>query len=329
MKIFIIITSIVSIFILSFISILAIKKQLSKPVTPWKIRSIDTMKYSRDLAREKLIDPEFDKVIHQQMANIAETGANYVAIGTPYDQEFIPILKRWVSAARENQLHVWFRGNWAGWEQWFEYPAISRSEHLAKTQEFILQNPDLFQDGDIFEACPECENGGPGDPRFNQDLDGHRKFLIQLYQLTSQSFHMINKQVTTSFFSMNYDVASLVMDQDTTSQLGGTVVVDHYLQNPLQYTQDIEKLVRKSGGKVVISEIGIPIPDIHNNYTEQQQVDWLKLALEQLQIPDVVGINYWVSVGGSTALWQDNNRPKPTAKILAEFYNTISTGKSN
>ncbi|MDP3888564.1 MAG: hypothetical protein Q8Q24_00825, partial [bacterium] len=94
-----------------------------------EFKSIDTMKYSRDIAREKLNDPSFDKVIDTQVKNIADTGATHVAIATPYDEEFLPILKRWVSSARKYNLKVWFRGNWSGWEGWFDYPKIDRSTH--------------------------------------------------------------------------------------------------------------------------------------------------------------------------------------------------------
>src|SRR3989304_760988 len=66
----------------------------------WPVQAIDTMKYSRDLAREKLNDPSFDAVIDEQVRIIAETGATHVAIATPYDEEFLPFLTRWVSAAR-------------------------------------------------------------------------------------------------------------------------------------------------------------------------------------------------------------------------------------
>src|SRR3989339_935814 len=68
--------------------------------TWWEFQSIDTMKYSRDLAREKLNNQEFDQVINQQVANIASAGASHVGIATPYDEEFFPFLKRWVDAAR-------------------------------------------------------------------------------------------------------------------------------------------------------------------------------------------------------------------------------------
>jgi len=44
------------------------------PATWWEFQSIDTMKYSRDLSREKINDPSFDTVIQTQVKNIADTG---------------------------------------------------------------------------------------------------------------------------------------------------------------------------------------------------------------------------------------------------------------
>ncbi len=93
------------------------------------VQSIDTMKYSRDKARITLKDPSFNQEIKTQIKLIAETGANYVAIDTPYDLEFIPVLKRWVDAAHEQGLSVWFRGNLSGWESWFGYNRIDSKEH--------------------------------------------------------------------------------------------------------------------------------------------------------------------------------------------------------
>src|SRR3989339_521194 len=104
----------------------------------WRIQAVDTMKYSRDMARAKLNDSKFDITIDQQIHAIADTGANYVAIATPYDEEFVPILRRWVASARRYGLSVWFRGNFSGWEGWFEYPRINQIQHLRATRAFIL-----------------------------------------------------------------------------------------------------------------------------------------------------------------------------------------------
>src|SRR5512145_1714451 len=157
--------------------------------TWWQVQSIDTMKYSRDYSRRGL--PDY--VIENQIKNIASTGATHVAIGTPYDDEFLPFLTAWVNAARKYRLNVWFRGNWSGWEKWFGYPAINRETHLEKTLQFIKKHSELFMPGDIFTPCPECENGGEGDPRKTGEISDFRRFLIQEYQSCSEEFRRLNK----------------------------------------------------------------------------------------------------------------------------------------
>lgn len=288
----------------------------------WKVQSIDTMKYSRDLAREKLNDSNFDAVIDKHVGNIASLGATHIAIATPYDSEFLPYLNRWVKAARKYNLKVWFRGNWSGWEKWFNYPAITREEHLNKTKKFILNNPDLFVGGDIFTACPECENGGPtGDPRSSGDVGGHRKFLIDEHNIMSGSFNKIGKSVIYNYNSMNGDVARLIMDKATTKALGGVVTIDHYVRTPEKLVSDIREIHNQSGGMIVLGEIGVPIPDIHGRLDDSEQANWMNNALSQLVKPsEVIGINYWLSYGGSTSLWRDNGTKKPIADILTKFY---------
>jgi len=287
----------------------------------WAVQSIDTVKYSRDLAREKLNDPSFDETIELQVARIAETGATHVSIGTPYDEEFLPFLTRWVEVARRHDLKVWFRGNFSGWEGWFEYEKIGREEHLAKTRQFIVDNGELFEDGDVFSACTECENGGPGDPRQTGDIDGHRQFLIEEHKVAKEAFRAIGKSVATNYNPMNGDVARLVMDEDTTQALGGIVVIDHYVVSPDQLAIDIKALARRSGGKVVLGEFGAPIPDIHGNFSERQQAQWLERALTATStIPELVGVNYWTGFGGSSQLWDSKGKARSAVSELTRFY---------
>ncbi len=294
-----------------------------KPPAPrvLSIRSIDTMKYSRDLAREKLHDPAFVAVINQQMKDIAGAGANYVAIDTPYDREFIPFLREWVTAARHDGLHVWFRGNFSGWEGWFGYPSITRQEHVGLTRNFILNNPTLFADGDIFTPCAECENGGPGDPRQTGDVVLYRQFLIAEKNTSSQAFLQIGKNVQAGYFSMNFDVARMIMDQPTAAAVGGVVVIDHYVKSPKQLAADVQIIAGQSGGQVILGEFGAPIPDINGQMNDQQQADWINQALSWLSgLPEVDGVNYWTSFGGSTALWNNNGQPKPAVAVITNYY---------
>lgn len=315
-------------FVLSLIVSFVILKKMPTPdsegvslKTWWAVQSVDTMKYSRDLTSEKLHDSSFDAVIDIQVKNIAATGATHVAIATPYDEEFVPMLKRWILAARKYKLGVWFRGNFAGWEQWFNHALITRDEHMQKSVAFIRAHPDLFVDGDIFTACPECENGGPGDPRTTGDINGFRLFMIKEHKAVSEAFGRIGKRVTVNYNSMNYDVASLVMDKDTTRSVGGVVAIDHYVTNPKKIAEDVRKLAQASGGKIFLGEFGAPIPDIHGNMNDEGQSAWIEEALSELASePSLIGLNYWVNVGGSTELWNEENSPKSGVTALTKYF---------
>lgn len=287
----------------------------------WRFQAVDTMKYSRDLAREKLRDSTFDAVIERQVAAIAATGATHVAIATPYDEEFLPFLRRWVTSARSHGLKVWFRGNWSGWEEWFGYPRITREEHVRQTENFIRAHPDLFVDGDAFSSCPECENGGPGDPRQTGDVTGHRAFLIAEYEAMNRAFAGIGKHVRTNLFSMNGDVAQLVMDPATTAALGGIVTIDHYVATPEILERAVRSFAAESHGQVVLGEFGAPIPDIHGRLTPEEQAQWIDHALAALsKIPQLAGVNYWLSVGGSTALWNEEGKATPAVAVLTRYF---------
>ncbi|MDP3941875.1 MAG: hypothetical protein Q8Q49_06230 [bacterium] len=288
----------------------------------WSVQAVDTMKYSRDPSREKLNDPSYDLVIAKQVQDVARIGATHIAIATPYDEEFLPIMKRWVQAARRNQLKVWFRGNLSGWEKWFGYSKITREEHIAKTKAFILNHPELFEDGDIFMGCPECENGGPGDPRQTGDVAAYRRFLIQEHASMRDAFRQIGKNVTVDYNSMNGDVARLVMDRDTTSELGGTVVIDHYVRTPEQLVRDVQEIARDSGGSVILGEFGVPILDINGQMTEDEQANWVSDALKLLvSVPELKGINYWVNLGGSTSLYNQDGSPRKVVGTLTAYFN--------
>lgn len=287
----------------------------------WSIQSIDVMKYSRDLAREKLNDPSFDSVINSQLASIASTGATHVGLGVPYDDEFLPIMRRWVFAARANGLKIWFRGNLSGWEGWFEYKLIDRATHTQMIRAFVVNNADLFEDGDLFSSCPECENGSLGDPRQVGGVEEYRNFLIAETDAVRESFRKIGKNIPSNLHSMNGDVARLVMNKETTQKLGGIVVIDHYVASPEKLASDIKEIANSSGGRVILGEFGAPIPDIHGNMSEQQQSAWINKALKLIsENQSCLGLNYWTSFGGSTKLWNDDGTERLAANAIRGYY---------
>jgi hypothetical protein len=189
------------------------------------------------------------------------------------------------------------------------------------TKAFIKTHSDIFKDGDIFTACPECENGGPGDPRATGDVFGHRKFLKDEYEATKSAFGGLGLSVTTNYNSMNADVAKLIMDSNTTRDLGGVVAIDHYVKSAELMNSDINYIADKSGGKIILGEFGAPISDITGEMTEGEQQLWLEEVLSKLASnPHVIGVNYWVNTGGSTELWSSNGKERLAVASLRKYF---------
>ncbi|MBU1087972.1 MAG: hypothetical protein KKD05_10730 [Candidatus Omnitrophica bacterium] len=292
-----------------------------QPSYLWQVRSVDTMKTSRDKARVRLHDLKFDAEIEKELLAVKNLGANYVAIDTPYDEEFLPYLTRWVQLARKMGLRVWFRGNWSNWEGWFDYPKdLTPEGHQTKTAEFIETHPDLFEDGDIFDPCPECENAGfwkqPDDnAKYNEFLRNQRIVL-------RNSFSKINKKVYTNVFSIIGGRAKEVLDKKTLDALDNLVTIDHYSKNPSSMTEYIDYFSRNFQTKVLIGEFGAPIPDINGSMDENQQALFIGEILRELykNKSDVFGINYNVLTLGTTKLLNDDGTERQAVEVIKNYF---------
>lgn len=319
-KIFIICSSLVFFVIMLFNRLEINNASFNEQINLWDFQSIDTMKYSRDSAR----DPSIVTKIPVIVKDIADLKATYIAIGTPYDDEFYPVLKDWVDEARKYNLHVWFRGNFSSWEGWFNYPQFKNPNDIHPLiRDFIKKHPELFQEGDIFTPVPEPENGVIGDPRSSdQKAVEFNQFLIDSYNNCVLSFAAINKNVHCGYFSMNGDVAKMVLTKDTVEKIGNVVVIDHYVDDPEKMGQTIEFLYNKFGAKVVIGEFGAPIPDINGDMTELQQASFVDQLLQQIYAKGniIEGINYWVIGGGSTALVNQDNSPRMVTQVIKKYF---------
>jgi hypothetical protein len=70
------------------------------------------------------------------------------------------------------------------------------------------------------------------------------------------------------------------------------------------------------------------MPDMHGGIGEEWQADWIEKALEEAgKTSEIVGINYWVNVGGSTRLWNDDGTSRKAADILKKFYTATKLEK--
>lgn len=287
----------------------------------WRIQSIDTVKYSRDKARS----PHASQKIPALVKAVADLGATHIGIDTPYDEEFYPYLAQWVLQARKNKLYVWFRGNFSGWEGWFSYPKFTNiSEHHEQTYRFVTQHPELFEEGDIFTPAPEPENGIIGDPRSSAEKrKEYISFLETSYKTCTQAFLAIDKYIKCGYFSVNGDIAKYVLTKEVVQHTGNVVVIDHYLKDPKRLKDDILYFHNKFGVSIVLGEFGAPIPDIHGNFSEEQQEEYIRETLNVLYKKKAIiaGINYWTLIDSSSALLNENGSPRKVTAAIKYYYN--------
>ncbi len=307
-----------------FLRPVGIEKRMPGPEigeTLFEMQAIDTMKSSRDLARQKSNDASYTVEIDRQMNLIKRSGATHVAIDTPYDEEFIAYLKRWVKSARDHGLLVWFRGNFSGWEEWFGYPRMNANEHLSALEHFLTSNPDLFVTGDLFSPCPECENGGPGDPRSTSKRNEFNDFLEKEKNAAIQAFKTSGKDVKV-VFSMNADVARTELASK--NFVGGSqiVAIDHYVPKASDFVEDVKEISDKMKRNIAIGEFGAPVPDLHGDLSEADQASYIMALLRGLyeQEERTPLINYWTLTDGTTALVRENGGPKAVYSALKAFY---------
>src|SRR5690606_10442779 len=100
-----------------------------------KYKSIDVMQWSRDRVRERELNgTPTDAQIQSVLDSAVKMNPTHIAIGTPYDDEFLWYLKIWVQEIRKRNTKVWFRGNFSGWEGWYDYKrTLTPKQLLDKT----------------------------------------------------------------------------------------------------------------------------------------------------------------------------------------------------
>jgi len=292
--------------------------------TLWKYQCVDTVKYSRDAAREWGDRSDAAGLVNEQVRAIKKTGANCISIGTPYDEEFVPFLSLWVDAARQENLHVWFRGNMSSWEGWFGYPLYtSPLEHHADIYAFITAHPELFRKGDIFTPAPEAENGMLRNVWESEaKKEAFRNFLVGSYENCQKAMKRAGGRATCGYFSVNGDVAKSILTKEVVQKTGNVLVIDHYVKSAERLVADAEYLYEKYGAPVVLGEFGAPIPDIHGPLSETRQAQVVEEILAQVyqKRSFIEGLNYWTLLGGSTSLLNADGSEREVFKTIQKYY---------
>jgi hypothetical protein len=88
--------------------------------------------------------------------------------------------------------------------------------------------------------------------------------------------------------------------------------------------KDIQEISEVSRGKIILGEFGVPIPDIHGQMDDKEQSEWIERALGNLTKENsLLGVNYWVSFGGTTAVFNGDGSERKAVKVLKDYFSPI------
>jgi len=304
----------------------------------WTIRSVDTMKLSRDT----LATPLDNRQIAQVVGLDARLGVTHVTADVYYDAP--AYMARWVRAIRAAGLRVWFRAHWYAWDSHRGHPAtMSADEYIAKTRLFLQQHSALLRDGDIFDFCSEPENGaywlrtyGPGWSWHSNEVAKHafNLFIRAGVRMAATTLaHRGKGGGVVTVVSVNPSIARRLLSKPTIRKLG-RITLDLY---PEGRTRDPAEAARLLVAQLAAVRRKWPVPIVigEHGYARDMRVDdatqarVLAAELAALRrLPYLTGFNYWVGAGGPgyggyTNLYTRVNgawTPRPAAAVLAHAY---------
>ncbi len=314
------------------------KENLKQPVLkagiyPWSVRSIDTQvvsKHWENVSRES---------IKEQVNLIKVNGANYVAIGTPYDR--LEDMRMWVEEIHSAGMNVWFRSHWIGWEGDEGVPAtLKPNEYLEKTKNFIVSNPELFREGDSFAVCVEAENVGIGLGMRFLNWEEFKTFLLNEIFVANQVFEEIGMKgkIHTNWLSVNGWTAKNILNKEL-SGIIGMVTVDNYVgqTKTIGESDSSEKLVNQTLDDLntIHEKLNVPILigewgyQIYQPVSDVRQANVINQMFMKLRTLDyLIGVNYWVHMGNTSSIFSDKSGSNPTprlgAEVLRYYFNPLS-----
>jgi len=306
--------------------------------TVWSIRSVDTMKLSRDTLKLQLTDAQIQAVVRLD----ARLHLTHVTSDVYYDDPIY--LARWVKAIRAGGLHVWFRAHWYAWEDHRDRAGTMTPDgYVAATRGFLQAHAALLRNGDIFDFCPEPENGaywrqiyGAGwswrsNPAAKRDFNTFIR--AGLYMARTTLANRGRAGVLVTVVSVNSSIAQRLLSKPTVRKLG-RVTLDLY---PEGTTHDPATAARRLIAEIeaVHRRWNVPILLGEQGYARDQEVDdatqarVLSAELAALaRLPYLQGLNYWVDAGGRgyggyTNLYRKVKggwQARPAAATLARAY---------
>lgn len=232
------------------------KKQAQKKVNlkNWNVQSANPVDLSRNQSRYFFIDKTYKNKVLKELKEIKSSGANFVTISTPYNDEFVPVLKYWTTQAHKLKLKVWFNGGFAEWEGWFSYKKNkSISDILSEGKKFINNNSNLFEDGDAFTLMPQAEDGGPWNPVKQQEFINFKNFIVSEYELCANEFSRLGIEIKCNWIPINSDLAPNIIDDKTLNELDNLIVINRRSKTSTDLSKNLETIYSKFGANIMLS----------------------------------------------------------------------------
>lgn len=321
----------------------------TKPI--WTLRSIDTMAWSKDQLQNQIPATSIDQLLRTDRG----AGANTVAVEVPYDaaDTYSPPVTpgyeaTWTSAAHALGLHVWFRSHWNNWQGDYGFPietptsdpgralgtaaAVLDGEdttsYLALTYYWILDNADLFQNGDIFTPAAEPENAGiaPGcqaECMFSS-VAVYNQWLQDSMTVDRDAFASLHLQVQVGYWGTSGWIATNGYLSQATVQDMGVLAVDDYFQSPAELVANLSQIEATYHVPLMVGEWG-DIWDGGDLSLMVPEVDAIMAAVSQL--PNVVGFNYWRDIGetqGEGIVDPTTLQLNSAGQVVASWYSVMS-----
>lgn len=295
---------------------------------PAFIRSVDVMKYTKDLMRNQPTDAQIESLV----ATLKSLNVDYIAISIPmdassdYDFERPPaprdarrFTQQFADEIHHQGLKVLWRGTWCGIEGLYGFEkrvgrrrlpagtaesAITdgNSTWLGKTYQYIVRNPGFFAPGDIWAPLPERTQDIFQDVTSFLPHDGegiqvnYTRFFTDLKAVSDAAFAKIGVPVITGMTANNYtEVKSGWLPRDF-FDAQGVIAIDYYgrTRAASELESDIRQMHATYGKPVFIQEWadywnrGLAW-DQRLKYLDEVYAAMHKLAAEGI----LVGMNYW------------------------------------
>lgn len=322
------------------------------PIPTWSIQSVDQMKYSKDV----ICSPPSDTFLDNAVTATKDTGANTIAIATPYNNVTCSgtstdpdvLAGRWISRARTNGLRVWHRHAGTQFEGIYgqsKHRSPDGARHLQNIATWIHENASLIQNGDIFTPEAEPQNGGisgvtycgsSGTCQFANKADFNEWLrtaqLVTKLALKAEGFNIattwgdpngvfVGAYGFDGFIVWGNDnpdhVGTSKLETATVAAMDNVIAIDHYNSAQSMATDLDEAHTMFPSANYVIGEWGAIASSSDSTALTATQDAFTAFAARSW----IIGVNYWhLGPGTNEGLLRSDFTKRPHYYTVQDYY---------